>query len=290
MRTEKATYTSSRLVQTILGIALYCVVAVCETPHAQYRLDPDSPEVILLRSNDYLELLNEHWPRISLGDVDSMVIAYNALNNCWWFREKLRQSSDVDEFVDLMKDEHPDMQEFGRSIYFQCRNVVDKYDLYPGWKSLRLRAAIAGDRHSRLMLVQTYYRQRYEKNAPREKFGYSPAEYLIEAIEDLDPNAFVFIALGEAPYGMREDSSPVISAAWWLAACHYSKNCLEPGSMALFCNAMASDCLKYANGMERIRAKVGSPERFSQAQQKAKELVRLVEDRLYEDLGLDLVW
>ena len=68
---------------------LACLSVLAFPAYADFREDPLSSDM-LMYSNNYFELLQEHWPRISLGDADSMAIAFNTLNNCSFFAEKIR--------------------------------------------------------------------------------------------------------------------------------------------------------------------------------------------------------
>lgn len=276
-------------VHVTLATAILLILA-CTASMSQEKHEPDSPEEILLRSNDYVEVLDKYWPRISLGDIDAMVISYNALNSCWIFRELINKSKDVNEFDDLMAGQSQGMRDFGRGVYHKCKNVVKRYDQYPGWEDLRLQAAIAGDRHSQLWKIREYYRYRKEYDLPRSAFPYSPAEFMIAALEDRDIDGFIVIATGESPWGVRKDRSKVTSAAWMLVACEYSQDCDDARSMEVYCIFMSSECVKYRNAREMIRDMVGSDQQFEQAQERSKDLITKIDNRDWEELGLDLVW
>lgn len=253
-----------------------------------HRLEPT--QEILLRSNDYLDLLRRYWPRIRLGDVEAMVVSYEALNNCSYFREAIQKSENINDFDALMANEQQGMREFGRGIYYKCRELVDHYDDYPGWERLRLNAALAGDRYSQLMVVNDFYRYRGQNGFSRENISFSPAEFLIAALEDRDSKVCSLIAAAEAPGGMRKDSSKVTTAAWMLVGCEYNDNCEDPSSMEVFCTMMSSECTKYANVRELIRAVVDNDQQFVQAQERARDLMAKIASRDWEELGLDLVW
>ena len=253
-----------------------------------HRLEPT--QEILLRSNDYLELLQRYWPRIRLGDVEAMVVSYEALNNCSYFRAAIQKSEDINDFDALMANEPQGMREFGRGIYYKCRELVDHYDDFPGWERLRLNAALAGDRYSQLMVVNDFYRYRGQNGLSRENISFSPAEFLIAALEDRDSKACSLIAAAEEPGGMRKDTSKVTTAAWMLIGCEYSDNCDDASSMEVFCTMMSSECTQYANARELIRDVVDNDQQFAQAQQRARDLMAKIVNRDWEELGLDLVW
>jgi len=269
------------------AISMVFLLMLAFTAHADFYDDPLAADV-LIHSNNYYELLQEHWPRISLGDADSMAIAFNTLNNCSFFSEKIRASESIDDFDVAMRDEHPEMQKFGHGIYFKCLELVDHYGKYPGWQDLRLRAALAGNTNEQLWLVKDFYRSRNER--PRESFPYSPAGLLVDALDNGHRTALAIIAIGEAPWGVRIDNDPLISVAWFLLICEYMGDCDKTSSMKRDCEFMTDNCLKYANAYEMYLDRAGSEERFAKAQKMAIDLKQKVETRQYDELGLDLVW
>lgn len=247
-----------------------------------------SPDDLILYSNDYAELVEEHWPRIRLGDVGAMVVSFEALNNCWHFREAISASSDLDEFDREMAGQSPGMLKYGRGIFYKCKRLVERFDWYPGWQQLRLRAALAGDRGSQLALVKTFYHYRLER--PREEFPFSPAQFVFDALNDRDPKIFNLIAAIDAPWGLRESNGPVVSAAWGLVYCHYKGDCESRESMERYCVFMAPECTLHQNVLEMIETEAGSEENFAAAQDMAGELISAIEQQRYEDLGLLLVY
>jgi hypothetical protein len=247
-----------------------------------------SPKDLILYSNDYAELVEEYWPRISLGDVDAMVVSYEALNNCWHFRQAISASNNLDEFELEMAGQHPEMLKFGRGIFYKCKQLVERFDQYPGWDQLRLRAALAGDRGSQLALVRDFYRFRLERS--REEFPFSPAQFVLEALDGRDPELFNMIAVIDAPWGLRENNGAAVSAAWGLVYCHYKENCESSESMERFCVHMAPECTRYQNALEMIRYEAGNDENFVAAQDIAGELVAAIAQGRYDDLGLMLVY
>lgn len=242
---------------------------------------------IILYSNDHAALVAQYWPRIRLGDVDAMVIAFEALNTCWHFKDAVSAADDLDEFESEMAGQHPMMQKVGRGVYFKCKQLVEQFDWYPGWEQLPLRAALAGDPGSRLLLVRDFHRYRLER--PRESYPFSPAQFVLEALDDRDPELFLLIAITDAPYGLREQNGPVVSAAWRLVSCHYKGNCKSHESMERYCVFMAPECTQYKNAFELIEAESGGGENFAAAKEMADKLISAIERGLYEELGLILV-
>lgn len=269
------------------AVVFACLSALAFPVHADFEDDPFSSD-LMLYSNNYLELLREHWPRISLGDADSMSISFNTLNNCSFFAEKIRESESIDDFDLAMRGEHPAMQKFGHAIYFKCLDLVEHYEDYPGWRDLRLRAALAGNSIQQLQLVKDFYRFRNER--PRESFPYSPAGFLIDALDKGNRYALAIIATGEAPWGVRTDSDPLVSVAWLLLICEYSKDCDKASSMKRDCVIMSDQCMKYRTAYEMYRDRAGSEVRFTRAKEMAADFKFKVETGQYDDLGLDLVW
>jgi len=247
------------------------------------------PQDILMRSNDYADVLAEYWPRISRGDANAMAVSFEALNDCWNFRDEISRASDINEFDEMMRKQSVTMQDYGRALFYKCKNIVDRFGEFPGWEKLRERAAIAGHRASRLFIVSDFYRFRHER--PRESWPFSPAGFLIEALADKDPRVFVLIGTGSAPWGVRMDSSPVTSAAWLLVFCHYwEKDCSGRESMETQCMHQTERCLADENFLDEIRDEAGGDEQFDRAIELSRELIQLVEQRDYEAMGLDLVW
>ena len=243
---------------------------------------------VFLHSEDYAELVEANWPRIALGDVDAMYISFTALNNCWHFKDAVRASESLEEFDKEMEGEHPGMIRFGRRIFSRCKRLVERYDWYPGWEQLRLRAALAGDRQSRLDVVRDFYRFRFER--PREDFPYSPAQFVLEALDDRDPMLFGVIAITDAPWGLREQNGPIVKTAWFLVYCRYKGNCDSRESMKITCAAQNPACNRYENAFEAIRADAGSEDDFAAAENMADELISAIEEKRYDDLGLVIVY
>jgi hypothetical protein len=75
---------------------------------------------ILNTSNNYLELVREYWPRISLGNVQAMTVTYDALNNCWHFRDSISKAESIDDLDTLLADSHVSQLEFA------CEPVLTK--------------------------------------------------------------------------------------------------------------------------------------------------------------------
>ena len=243
---------------------------------------------VVFRSNDFLTLVEEHWPQAMRGDATAMAIAYEALNNCSHFQDQIQSAETIDDFDAAMKDEHPSMQKYGHGIYFRCKQLVEHYDDYPGWRGLRLKAAVAGEPTSRLFMVSDFYRFRRER--PREAFPFSPAVWVTEALEVRFRSVFSMIATGEAPWGLRRDSDPEVSIAWLLVGCHYGRDCEEASSVEPACWFMTDACGRFHNQFEVIRDKAGSDEAYQRAEAKAAGLIEKIDAGLYDELGLDLVW
>ena len=176
-----------------------------------------SIQQVLNSSNDYLELAREYCPNVELGDPQSMSVCHEALNNCWHYRNEIAQVESVDDLDELLSGRHPGDALFARGVYFKCKTLVHHYDEFPGWKDLRLHAAIAGDIRSMVLVTFDYYRLRNE--IPRESISYSPGEFLVHAMRSGDSMVFSAIGVLHLGSGLRLDTSPITSVAWQLVSC-----------------------------------------------------------------------
>ncbi len=274
---------TTRQFVAVLAAAVLAAVPIAIADEEQYSLNE-----ILLHSNDNLDLVNEYWPKIRSGSAKAMAISHEAINNCTHFRSKIQAANTIDDFDLSMQDEQPAMQRYGHGVYFKCKRLVERFEDFPGWERLRLRAALAGDPMSRLYIVSDFYRFRNE--TPRESFSFSPALYITEALDKRNPAVFMMFAVGAAPWGMRKDADPIVSIAWELVACEYTGNCDARSSLENACLFMTDDCLKFDNVYEMLRARAGGDDQYARARELADDLKDKVEAGLYDDLGLDLVW
>ena len=243
---------------------------------------------ILNTSNNYLTLVREYWPRISRGDVQAMTVTYDALNNCWHFKDSISQATSIDDLDHLLKDSHTSQLEFARGIYFRCKQLVENFEEFPGWQDLRLRAAIAGDVRSKLFMIYDFYRFRQEM--PRESFPFSPGAFLIDVLQSNESMVFSSIGGMGVDYGMLQDTSPTTSLAWILISCDIRGDCDKSSSMEVFCAHMTPECRESANMYEILRRRAGSDEAFAEAELKANEIYAKVRQQRYEELDLDIVW
>lgn len=243
---------------------------------------------ILNTSNDYLELVRKYWPKISLGDVQAMTVSFDALNNCWHFKDEIAQAESVDDLDELLSGRHPGDAKFAKAVYFKCRILVHHYDEFPGWQDLRLRAALAGDIRSKVSMVFDFYRFRDER--PRESFPFSPGGFLVEAMRSGDSMVFSAIGSMGVDYGLRLDTSPTTSIAWQLVSCRLRGDCGDSSSMKVFCSFMTPECVRWKNVYEYLRHRAGGDEAFAQAEKKAEDIYVKVQQQRFEELDLDLVW
>lgn len=243
---------------------------------------------ILNTSNDYLELVRKYWPKISLGDAQAMTLSHEALNNCWHYKDEIAQAESVDDLDELLSGRHPGDTKFAKQVYFKCRKLVHHYDEFSGWQDLRLRAALAVDIRSKVLVAFDFYRFRNER--PRESFPFSPGGFLVETMRSGD--SMVFSAIGGlgVDYGLRLDTSPTTSVAWQLVSCRLRGDCGDPSSMNVFCSFMASECVQWDNAYEFLRHQAGGDEAYAKAKQKADDIYTKVQQQRFEELELDLVW
>jgi hypothetical protein len=250
--------------------------------------ETQTTQQILNTSNDYLELVREYWPKISLGNVQAMTVTYDALNNCSHFRDPISKAESIDDLDILLADSHQSQLEFARGIYFRCKQLVEYYDEFPGWQDLRLRAAIDGDIRSKLFMLYDFYRFRRER--PREAFPFSPGAFLIETLQSNESMVFSSIGGLGVEYGMLLDTTPTTSLAWIMISCNIRGDCDDASSMETFCASMTAECRQSANMNEILRLRAGSDEAFAEAQRKAEDIYSKVQQQRYEELSLDIVW
>jgi hypothetical protein len=243
---------------------------------------------LLNTSNDYLELVREYWPKISLGDSLAMAVSYDALNNCWHFKDEIAQAESVDDLDELLSSRHPQDLKFAKGIYYKCRTLVHHYAEFLGWQDLRLRAALSGDIRSKVTISLDFYRLRDER--PRELLPFSPGEFLIEAMRSGDSMVFTAIGTLGVSYGLRLDTSPTTSVAWQLVSCKLRGNCGHPSSMKVFCAFMTPECTKWKNAYEYLEHQAGGDEAYAIANRKAEDIYAKVQQQRFEELDLDLVW
>lgn len=274
--------------QRLLNIAmlLLCIGAAEVWPQAQS--ENQAINDILARSDNYLQLVQTEWAKISSGDVRAMVVSHEAINNCWHFKSEIERSSDIDAFEDILRQERPREIVFGKGIYYKCQALVSRLNEFPGWQELRLRAALAGHVSSRLHLVLDFYRYQHER--PREAFAYSPAGFLTDAL--LEGHSVAFSVVGEigVDYGLRQDRSETTSIAWSLISCRIRGDCDQPSSMALLCANMAPECAESRTVYEMLERRAGSEEEFAEANRRADQLHARVKQQRFEELDLILVW
>lgn len=252
--------------------------AASETAEIQQLLDT---------SSDYLELVREYWPKIS-GDAMAMTIVYDALNNCSTFEKEISRANSVDDLDALLAGRHPTDVKFGKAIYYKCKPLLDHLAEFPGWRGLRLRAAQAGDVRSKVLVSLEYYR--YRDQRPRESIRFSPAGYLVEALQTRDPFPFKVIGVMGVGYGLRLDDSTTTTVAWQLASCRLSGDCDDPSSMKTYCAFMTPECTAWRTAYEHLRHQAGGDEAFEEAMRKADSILRNVEQQRFDQLDLDLVW
>lgn len=264
-----------------LGLAWTCAWSQPDNPHLR-------AQDILLTSNDYLELVREYWPKIGTGNVQAMAIAFDALNNCSHFKSAIRSADNVDDLEELLSDRHPQDVVFAKGVFYKCKGLVDRYDEFPGWQRLRLRAALAGDLPSRIFMAFNYYRNR--DTSPRAEVPFSPAEFLTGAMLAGDPTVFVMIALAPPQLRLRTDISKLTTIAWRLLECRFRGDCDEPTSLKEYCAYMVPECLEANNAHELWRLRAGTEAKYAEANRRAEHLFQKIRERSFEELGLDLVW
>ncbi len=243
---------------------------------------------ILSASNDFLDLVRQYWPKIGSGDLQAMTVSYEALNNCANFKDEISAADNVDDLEASLQGRHPETIRFGKGVYFKCKRLVEHYAEFPGWRGLRLQAALAGDIRSKIWLVRQYYHNKDKR--PREDFPYSPGAFLIDAMTAGHPMVFGVIASSAPYYDLLQDKSQTTVVAWWLLSCKYRDDCDKPESLTTYCIFMSPECIAFENLLDLYRQRAGSDEVYAAAQRLADDLYLKVQQRRFQELGLNLVW
>lgn len=277
-----------RMQMAFLFVVAQFTVAMSSASADEVDTDWLATQDILMTSNDYLALVREHWPKVSQGNVQSMAIVYDAMNNCGHFKSAIQQADNIDKLDALLTDRAPEDVRFAKGMYYKCRLLVDHYDEFPGWDRLRLRAALAGDSRSRIYIAFAYYYQR--DTSPREEVPFSPAEFLTGAMLDGDPLVFGMIAHVQPALRLRTDYSTVTTVAWGLLECRFRGDCDEPASLRAHCYFMMPDCVEAENAFDFWKIRAGGDVPYAEAERKATDLLAKIRERRFEELDLDLVW
>lgn len=243
---------------------------------------------ILTTSNDYLELVRQNWPKIRVGDVLAMTVTYAALNNCGNFKDEISAAENVDDLEASLQGRGPQEILFAKGIYYKCKRLVENYAEFPGWGGLRLRAALAGDITSKIWMAFEYYHNKDKQ--PRENTPYSPGAFLTDAMAAGHHMVFGMIAENGPYYDILQDKSQTTRIAWWLLSCKYRDDCDKPDSMNIMCIFMVPECVGSENLFDVYRQRAGGEAIYTAAQRLADELYLKVQQRRFEELGLNLVW
>lgn len=217
-----------------------------------------------------------------------MVVTFKALNHCWHYRREIREADNVDALDELMADRTPMDRLFARDEFFQCKSLVERFDEFPGWRTFRVRAALAGDIPSKIEAARDFYVS--SSGRPREDYPYSPAGFLIDALTAKDDLVFAHIATWAKYSTILKDTSPTTITAWWLLYGKYSQTCDKTESMKALCSVLSPECARFRTLGEKIRSDAGSDEVYAAAQRLADELYLAVEEQRFDDLGINLVW
>lgn len=272
----------------VIGLCSLIIGLSSSNSLANDKVEDGSLNQIYMSSNDYLELVREYWPRAINRDLLAMKVTYRALNNCWTFKDEISAAVNIDELDELMRGQHPNNLTFAKGEYFRCKDLVEHFAEFPGWKRFRLDAALAGDIESKIPVALDYYRLNNER--PREDFPYSPAAFLIDAMVAGNYLVFGFIAEGAHSHSVLQDKSQTTITAWMLLSCRYWDDCRKPESMASLCGAMVPACAQFENMHDMIQHDAGSQEVYTAAKRLSDELYLAIQQRRFDDLGINLVW
>lgn len=269
---------------------LVTIVASLALGNAHAANDAENSRLgdVLNTSNNWLELVEEYWPKIDDGDVDAMVLTYNAINNCDTFKDAYLAADSIDDLPELLVGRNPEDIKFASGQYFRCRDLVRNVDRFPGWAGLRLRAALAGEPSSMTLLVVDFYRLKDVQ--PRESLPFSPGQFITSLMDIQYPPIFDMIGVYGRYYGILEDHSRTAELAWQILACEFRDVCDKPESIKQYCAYMTSECVEAKNLYDVYRFKAGSEENYERAAAMAGELHQKIVGRRYGTLGVNFVW
>jgi len=270
------------------AIALLLLVSVgLNTANAD--VEDQTFEQILSRSDDYLSLARQYWPKAGEGDALAMSISYEALNSCIRYKDEISAADNVyDLEASLTGRWHPTAIHLAMGVYSKCKRLVEHYAEFPDWETLRFRAAVAGDMRFKTWMAIYYYENKNRR--PREYFSYSPGEFLTDAMTAGHPTAFNLIAHFGPHTDILQDKSLTTVVAWSLLSCKYRDDCATPESLLFDCMYTVPECVGAVSAFDLYRRRAGSEEIYTAAQVLADELYIKVQHKRFEELGLNLVW
>ena len=270
-------------------LTIFCGLVVA-APSAFAGNDKENQRLgnILYTSNNWYELVNEYWPRSRLGDVDAMVISYNALNNCYTFKDAVLAAESIDEIRLLLAGRAEEDILFAEGQYFRCKELVNHFDEFPDWQGLRIRAAMAGDHSSMVWAAIDYYRLQNEIS--REEITYSPGEFLVQLMVAGYPPVFDMIGDYGRYYDILNDPSDESQLAWLLLACKFRDICDKAESIKQYCAYMMQECMNAENLYDVYRQKAHNPQVYATAEKMADDLYAKILEKRFDELGVNFIW
>jgi hypothetical protein len=243
---------------------------------------------ILNTANNWYELVREYWPKSQLGDVDGMVVSYNALNNCYTYKDAVLAAESIDDIKRLLAGRTESDILFAQGLYFRCKELVNHFDEFPDWQGLRIRAAMGGDHSSMVSAAIDYYRLRNELH--REEFPYSPGEFLMQLMVAGYPPVFDLIGEYGRHYGILNDPSDEVQIAWFLLACKFRDVCDKPESIKQYCAYMMPECMNAENLYDVYRQMARDPLVYGAAEAIAHDLYSKILEKRFDELGVNFIW
>ena len=241
-----------------------------------------------LASDNWLVFVQKYWDRAQAGDVEPMVRVHDALSTCGVFEKDIIAVSTIEEFEERLRKTRTETDiNVGVTVYERCKPLVTEFDDFPGWERLQFQAALAGHPQSKARVVMSYYQN--QNLLDREDVPFSPAEFLIEAMESHEPEVFAMVGGFAEHFGVLEDTSDANTYGWKLLGCRFGMECDTNKHFKAGCATSPPECEGAESLYDYYRNVIGDIS-YLAAEQRADELYALVLDSRWDELGVKYVW
>lgn len=241
-----------------------------------------------LASQNWLEFVQKYWDRAQSGEVEPMVRVHDALSTCSVFEKDINASANKEEFkLRLQETRHDTDVSVGLTVFDRCKPLVPVLDQFPGWERLQFQAALAGHPQSKVRVVMSYYQN--QNVVDREDVPFSPAEFLIEAMESQEPEVYAMVGGFAEHFEVLEDTSDANTYAWILLGCRFGMECGTDKHFKAGCATSPPECQGAESLYDYYRNVIGD-DSYLAAEQRADELYTLVLQQRWDELGINYVW
>jgi Na+-transporting methylmalonyl-CoA/oxaloacetate decarboxylase gamma subunit len=241
-----------------------------------------------LETDNWLDFVQKYWDRAQAGEVEAMVRVHDALSTCSLFQKEINASETKEELeTKLRESRHETDVNVGVSVFEKCKPLVSELHNFPGWGQLLFQAALAGHPQSKARVVIDYYINR--EYIDRDELPYSPAEFLIEAMESHQPEVFAMVGSFAEYYSILEDTSDSNTYGWKLLGCRFGMECDTDKHFKAGCATSPPECDGAETLYDYYRNVIGD-DAYIAAKQRANNLHALVLEQRWDDLGINYVW